>query len=97
MIVEPPFVSGVSQLARALIVPPAAPLVAVPILGADEAVGAGVTVFDAVDRAPVPAALTAATRKLYAVPFVKPVMMVDLMLPTPTVRTIVAPVRTWTE
>src|SRR3954447_1598127 len=99
MIAELPFDSGASQFALALIPPPGTPATAVPILGAEETVtgATGVTTFDAVDRAPVLMALTAATRKLYAVPFVNAVMLVDVTLPTPTVRTTVVPVSTWTE
>ena len=50
----------------------------------------GVTVFDDADTAPAPAALTAATLNVYAVPFAKPVN-VKLVAADPTSRA-VAPV-----
>ena len=53
--------------------------------------------MDAADRAPVPWALIAWTRKLYAVPFVSPVITAVVAIPEMnSVRTTVAPVRTWT-
>src|SRR6478609_7611881 len=64
---EPPLVPAVHRtVAEAL------PRVAVPIVGAAGAV-AGVTEFDRAERAPAPAAFTAATWKRYAVPLVSPV------------------------
>jgi hypothetical protein len=39
---------------------------------------AGVTLFEAADAAPVPAALIALTVKVYAVPFARPVITCDV-------------------
>jgi hypothetical protein len=47
----------------------------VPIVGASGAV-AGVTELDALDAVLVPNALVAVTVKVYAVPFVRPVMVI---------------------
>src|SRR4051794_1413347 len=60
------------------------------------AAGAGVTAVLAVDSAPVPAELIAATLKVYAVLLVRAVTFVVRTLPTGTVLTTVVPVRTWT-
>src|SRR4051794_20488245 len=77
--------------------PPTAPLLARPIVGAPGRV-AGVTVLDWPDNGPAPTAFTARTRKLYAVPLVSPVTVVDVAVPAipVTVRTTVVPVRTCT-
>src|SRR4051795_10382774 len=101
MIAELPVDRGASQLALAFSTPPPTPLTAIPILGAEETVRTtgpvGVTTFDAAEKPPVPMALTAATRKLYAVPLLRVLMVVERTLPTGTVRTTVAPIRTRPE
>src|SRR4051812_40562499 len=79
--------------------PPFRPEAAGRIRGADGAVAGalGVTALDAVDMAPEPTMLTAATRKLYAVPLLRPVTTVERTLPTVTVRRTVVPASTCTE
>src|SRR5690349_14027335 len=59
---------------------------------------AGVMFAVAVENGPGPMALTARTRKLYAVPLVSPVIVVVVFVPVrDTVLTTVVPVRTWTS
>src|SRR5664280_371332 len=69
---EPPVTVGGAQLAVASIAPPAVPATAVPMTGAPGTV-ADVTATERAENAPVPAALVAATAKVYAVPLVSPV------------------------
>src|SRR5450759_1735609 len=69
---DPPVAVGAVQLAVASIGPPAVPSVAVPITGARGTV-TDVTAADRAESGPVPAALVAATAKVYAVPLVSPV------------------------
>ena len=93
---EPPVAAGAVHRTVAEALPP----VAVPIVGAAGTVAgtAGVTVFDAADGAPAPTALTAWTRKLYAVPLVRvgtTVWVAVAAMPV-TVRTTAVPVRTST-
>jgi hypothetical protein len=64
----PPSLAGGVKLTVAW----ALPAVAVPIVGAPGVV-AGVTLLDADEAGPVPAAFVAVTVKVYAVPFVRPV------------------------
>src|SRR5215218_6536810 len=101
----PPVLVGAVHLAVAVMVPPAAPAPAVPIVGAPGTVvvvaACGVTVFEATDRVPsvVVPVLSARTRKLYAVPLVSPVTTVlfaDGAIAL-IVLTTVVPVRTWTR
>jgi len=66
----PPFAGAVQAT-----VAEAFPAVAVTAVGAAGTV-AGVTAVEAVDAAPVPTAFVAVTRKVYAVPFVNPVIVV---------------------
>src|SRR4051812_40547639 len=101
----PPLDTGGVQLTVAVKAPPAAPEVTAPSAGSTGAPGvvAGVTVFDAADiAAPTTTrgvglcAFNAWTRKLYAVPLVSPETIRFVALPaTSSVRTTVAPVRTW--
>src|SRR6478736_5628373 len=95
----PPFDAGAVHTAKAVRAPPAEPRVGVPMVGCPGTV-AGVTLFDAADSALVPAAFTAETRKLYAVPLVNPVTVAVVPLtviePAGRVVTMVVPVRTWT-
>src|SRR4051794_11212433 len=67
--------AGADQPTFAVIGAPGAPLVAVGAASAPGAL-AGVTLADATDGALTPPALTARTRKLYAVPLVRPVTVV---------------------
>src|SRR5674536_351267 len=69
---EPPVTVGGAQLAVASIAPPAVPATAVPMTGAPGTV-ADVTATERAENAPVPAALVAATVKVYAVPLGSPV------------------------
>ena len=73
MIAAPPLLAGGVKVTLACVLP----AVAVPIVGAPGAVvaGAGVTLFDAADAAPVPALLLAFTVNVYAVPLLRPVMV----------------------
>ncbi len=48
------------------------PAAAITTVGADGAVGFGVTEFDGADCAPVPMVVIAAISNVYAVPFVRP-------------------------
>ena len=99
---DPPLFAGGVQFAVAVtpLPAPAAPFAAVPMTGAPGTVAttAGVTVFDGADSTPRPTAVTARTRKLYAVPFVSPAMVVLVAVPVRlSVRTTVVPLRTWTR
>src|SRR5205085_2918878 len=84
----------------AVIAPPATPAVAVPITGAPGTVvvtgAAGVTAFDAADCGLVPIAFTAATRKVYTVPLVRPVIawLVAVGEVTGTARSVFPPTLT---
>src|SRR3954453_5439406 len=79
---DPPVLAGAVQrtVAEAL------PAVGAPIVGAPGAVAVvpavGVTAVDLAEAVPVPAALVAATSKVYAVPLVNPAMVVLVTLPT---------------
>ena len=48
----------------------------------------GVTADDAVETVPVPAALDALTRNVYAVPFVKPVTVAEADVDVPSANTV---------
>ena len=78
MIALPPFEPGAVQLTPA----EAFPAVAATLVGAPGTVALGVTAFEAADWGPVPVALVAATLKVYVVPFVKPLIVVDVTFPT---------------
>ena len=65
----PPLLTGAVKVTVAVVLPP----VAVAAVGAPGTV-AGVTLFEAVEATLVPTALAAVTVKVYAVPFVSPVM-----------------------
>ncbi len=58
------------------------PAVAVPMVGAPGTV-AGVTELDAAEAAPVPTPLVAVTVKVYAVPLVRPLTVIGLVVPVP--------------
>jgi hypothetical protein len=75
VIVLPPLLVGAVQLTAAEALPPVA-VTAVGALGADGA--AGVTAFDGAESGPVPLPLVADTLKVYVVPFVNPVTVVDV-------------------
>ena len=75
MIAEPPLELGGIQAAVAVIAPPEAPAVAVPIVGA-EGLTATTTLTEVVG--PVPWALIAATGNVYVAPGVSPVNVRDL-------------------
>ncbi|HET7549055.1 MAG TPA: hypothetical protein VFJ86_14890 [Usitatibacter sp.] len=68
----PPSLAGAVKVTVAW----ALPAVAVPIVGAPGTV-AGVTLFDAADAGPVPTAFVAVTVKVYAVPFVSPLTVME--------------------
>ena len=53
------------------------PAVAVPMVGAPGTV-AGVTLLDAAEAGPVPTALVAVTVNVYAVPFARPVTVIEV-------------------
>src|SRR3954471_13631880 len=93
MTAAPPL-DAADQRAMAVRLPPIAPGDAVLMPGALGTVAGArtVTAVDDDDAAPVSTALTAATRNVYAVPLVKPVTVVEVLLPaTETVRTTVVP------
>ncbi len=58
------------------------PGVAVPMVGAPGA-PTGVTEFEAAEAAPVPTPLVAVTVKVYAVPLVRPLTVIGLVVPVP--------------
>jgi hypothetical protein len=101
VIAAPPVLAGAAQFTVA----EALPAVAVPMVGAAGAVAVlvaalGVTEFDAADRAPGPAELIARTRKLYAVPLVRPLMVALRAVPGIALsvrRTVPVPLRTCTS
>jgi hypothetical protein len=70
VIALPPLLAGAVKVTLACALPP----VAITFVGAPGTV-AGVTEFDGVDGALDPAALAATTVKVYAVPFVSPVIV----------------------
>jgi hypothetical protein len=63
------------------------PAVATTLDGASETVR-GVALADAEEYVPVPAAFTAATRKTYDVPFVKPVTVADVDVETESLNVV---------
>jgi hypothetical protein len=76
VIALPPLLAGAVNVTVAL----AFPAVAVPMVGGPGTVAAtlGVTLFDAADAALLPITLTALTVNVYAVPFVRPVTLIDV-------------------
>ena len=60
----------------------------IPVIVGAPGVVTGITADDAVDVAPVPAALVALTRNVYAVPFVKPVTVADAEVEVPSANTV---------
>src|SRR3954447_4369002 len=81
MIAELPVDRGASQFALAFTTPPATPLTAIPILGADATVtsttgATGVTALESAVKAPAPKLFTARTWKVYDRPFVSPLTVV---------------------
>ena len=97
VIADPPLPAAATalQLTVAVRAPPTAPWTTAPSTGATVGADAGVTGADATDGRPDPLALVAMTRKVYAVPFVSPVIVV-LIPVLNAVATTVAPMRTWT-
>ena len=73
MIADPPLLAGAVNVTLAC----ALPAVAVPMVGAPGTV-AGVTLLDVLDAGPVPTALVAVTVKVYAVPLVSPLTVIDV-------------------
>jgi len=71
IIALPPSEAGAVKLTVAC----AFPIVAVTPVGVPGAVGCGVTLLEASDAEPVPMAFAAVTLNVYAVPFVRPVMV----------------------
>ncbi len=59
------------------------PGVAVPMVGAPGAVASGVAELEGVEAGPVPTALVAVTVKVYAVPLVRPLTVIGLVVPVP--------------
>src|SRR4029453_4722099 len=85
---EPPSIAGAVHRTMAL----ALPAVAGPMVGTPGGVGAtGVTVLERAEKAPVPLAFTALTRKEYAVPFARPVAVKLRAAAGTVVRTTVVP------
>jgi hypothetical protein len=72
----PPSFAGTVNATETVVLP----RVAVPIVGASGTV-AGVTLFDAADKAPSPIAFVARTLHVTAVPFVKPVTTIGDAVP----------------
>ena len=83
MIADPPLLTGAVHVKETCVLP------AVPAteVGAPGTVR-GVTADDAVETVPVPAALVALTRNVYAVPFVKPVTVADAVVDVPSANTV---------
>jgi hypothetical protein len=76
-LIAEPLVEGAVKLTVACRSPP---LAETPV-GVPGTWGAGVTALDAAEAEPVPALLVAVTVKVYAVPFVKPLMVIGLAEP----------------
>ena len=83
MIADPPLLTG-SLHVKDTDALPAVPATEVGAPGG----AAGVTADDAVETDPVPAALVALTRKVYAVPFVKPVTVAEADVDVPSAKTV---------
>ena len=83
MIADPPLLAGALHVNDTCVLP------AVPAtdVGAPGVVR-GVTEPDAVETVPVPAALVALTRNVYAVPFVKPVTVALAAVDVPSANTV---------
>ena len=83
MIADPPLLTGAVHVKETCVLP------AVPatLVGAPGTVR-GVTADDAVETVPVPAALDALTRNVYAVPFVKPVTVAEVDVDVPSANTV---------
>jgi len=95
VIAEPPVLPGAVQFTVAEVLP----RVAGRIVGAPGTVGAavGVTAFDGAEAAPLPTALLAVTAKVYAVPAVRPVTVIGLVVPDVAVPVATPPTRGCTE
>ena len=93
MIAEPPLLDGAVHVNETCVLP-AVPDTLVGVPG----VVTGVTADDAVETDPVPAALDALTRNVYAVPFVKPVTVAlsNVDVPSANVVHVVPSVERWT-
>ena len=76
MIADPPFDAGAVQETVACALPP----VAVTLVGARGG-PSGVTLFEAAEAGPLPAALVAVTVKVYELPLLRPVTMALVVLP----------------
>ena len=83
MIAEPPLLEGAVHVNDTCVSP------AVPdtVVGSPGTVR-GVTADDAAETIPVPAALVALTRNVYAVPFVKPVTVAEAEVEVPSANTV---------
>lgn len=78
MIVRPPLLAGAVNVTVTLRSAPATPVI-------DGAPGGpvGVTEFEAPEATPVPALFVAFTVKVYAVPLLKPLTLIGLVVPLP--------------
>ncbi len=74
-----PFVSAAVKATEA----DPSPAVAVPMVGAPGKPACGVAELEAAEGAPVPMALVAVTVKVYAVPLVRPLTVIGLVVPVP--------------
>ena len=83
MIADPPLLTGALHVNETCVLP-AVPDTLVGVPG----VVTGVTAAETVDVAPVPAVLDALTRNVYAVPFVKPVTVVEAEVDVPSANTV---------
>jgi hypothetical protein len=78
VIAAPPVLEGALKLTLALALPP----LATPMVGAPGTV-AGVTLFEALEAAPVPTLFVAVTVKVYGVPLASPFTVIGETLPVP--------------
>ena len=83
MIADPPLLAGALHVNETCVLP-AVPATEVGAPG----VVRGVTAAETVDVVPVPAALDALTRNVYAVPFVKPVTVALAVVDVPSANTV---------
>ena len=83
MIADPQLLAGAVHVKETCVLP-AVPTTFVGAPGG----AAGVTETDAVETVPVPAALVALTRNVYAVPFVKPVTVVEAVVDVPSANVV---------
>ena len=83
MIADPPLLTGAVHVNETCVLP-AVPATEVGALGTVR----GVTAAETADVAPVPAVFVALTRNVYAVPFVKPVIVAAADVDVPSANTV---------